>query len=97
MVGSSNLSGRKTYENRKSGAPTAVYSYEDMCGDTFQVAKRLGLKCAYELPIAYWQTSRRLLEEEGLRLPLWEPTLGGTKDSDRKLENKPENWSWQIW
>ena len=35
----------------------------------------LGLKCFYDLPIAYCRTSRRLLEEEVARRPEWGATL----------------------
>ncbi|AGY59510.1 glycosyltransferase family 4 protein [Gloeobacter kilaueensis] len=68
----------------------AVYCYEDAALETFRAAHRLGLGCCYDLPIAYWQTSRRLLEEEAQRLPEWEPTLVGTRDSEAKLERKSE-------
>ena len=67
-----------------------IYGYEDGCLETFRVAKNRGLKCLYDLPIAYWETVRRLLEEEGRRLPEWEPTLVGTRDSAAKLERKTE-------
>ncbi|MEY2555619.1 MAG: hypothetical protein QOF93_763, partial [Verrucomicrobiota bacterium] len=43
-----------------------------------------------DLPIAYWQTSRRLLREEAERYPDWEPTLGATQDSDEKLSRKTQ-------
>jgi glycosyltransferase involved in cell wall biosynthesis len=68
--------------------PAAVYSYEDDCLATFQTAKKLEMKCFYDLPIAYWQTSQRLLGEEAERLPDWEPTLYGTRDSEAKLQRK---------
>jgi glycosyltransferase involved in cell wall biosynthesis len=65
-----------------------VYAYEDGARATFETARGLGLKCFYELPIAYWETSRKLLLEEAKRLPLWEPTLGATRDSQEKLDRK---------
>lgn len=69
----------------------AVYGYEDGALNTFRLAKDLGLKCIYDLPIAYWETSRRLLQEEALRLPTWAKTLGGgIQDSAEKLERKTE-------
>ena len=67
-----------------------IYGYEDGCLETFRVAKKQGLGCFYDLPIAYWKTVRKLLEEEGRRLPEWEPTLVGTRDSLKKLERKTE-------
>ena len=68
----------------------SVYAYEDSAGQTFGAARERGLKRAYDLPIAYWQTSQRLLREEAERYPDWEPTLIGTRDSDEKLSRKTE-------
>ena len=68
---------------------TTVYGYEDGALFSFVSAKQLGIKCVYELPIAYWETSRKLLTEEAHRLPHWSITLGGgNKDSLTKLERK---------
>ncbi len=70
---------------------SVVYAYEDGALATFKQAKKLGLTCVYDLPIAYWKTARRLLVEESLRLPGWAPTLkGGIKDSPEKLERKTQ-------
>lgn len=67
----------------------AVYAYEDGAYETFKMAKHLGLKCIYDLPIAYWETGRRLLLEESKRLPAWSVTLGGgINDSPEKLKRK---------
>ncbi|HSD06039.1 glycosyltransferase family 4 protein [Flavobacterium sp.] len=68
---------------------TAVYAYEDGALETFTEAKKLGLLCIYDLPIAYWETGRKLLMEEAERLPQWAKTLGGgITDSAVKLERK---------
>jgi glycosyltransferase involved in cell wall biosynthesis len=68
---------------------TGVYGYEDGALNTFIEAKKLGIACIYDLPIAYWETSRKLLLEESLRLPQWAATLGGgIHDSEEKLERK---------
>jgi glycosyltransferase involved in cell wall biosynthesis len=67
-----------------------AYGYEDGALETFRAARKLGIRCAYELPIAYWETSRRLLREEAERYPEWEPTLGATRDSDEKMARKTE-------
>jgi glycosyltransferase involved in cell wall biosynthesis len=68
---------------------SAVYGYEDGALATFTAAKELGLKCIYDLPIAYWETGRKLMKEEAERLPQWAPTLGGgIMDSEQKLERK---------
>lgn len=65
-----------------------VYAYEDSASQVFEVARNLGLRRVYELPIAYWKTAQRLLREEAERYPDWEPTLGGTRDSAEKLARK---------
>jgi len=59
-----------------------VYAYEDCAARLFETAKELGVRRIYDLPIAYWQTAQRLLREEAQRYPEWEPTLGGTRDSE---------------
>lgn len=66
-----------------------VYAYEDGALATFTAARSLGLKCFYDLPIAYWETVQRLMTEEAERLPAWAPTLGGgIADSEAKRERK---------
>jgi glycosyltransferase involved in cell wall biosynthesis len=69
-------------------ALSAVYCYEDFALGTFEAAKARGLKCVYDLPIAYWETSQRLLREQAQRWPAWEPTLLATRDSEEKLARK---------
>ncbi|MEY2572750.1 MAG: hypothetical protein QOJ87_963 [Verrucomicrobiota bacterium] len=65
-----------------------VYAYEDCALHLFETAQDLGLRRIYDLPIAYWETAQRLLRREAERYPEWEPTLGGTRDSDEKLARK---------
>jgi glycosyltransferase involved in cell wall biosynthesis len=65
-----------------------VYAYEDCAERSFEAARQLGLRRIYDLPIAYWETAQGLLREEARRYPGWEPTLGGTRDSDEKLARK---------
>jgi glycosyltransferase involved in cell wall biosynthesis len=67
---------------------TAVYCYEDGADRTFLSARDRGIGCVYDLPIAYWQTTQRLLHEEADRLPAWRRTLHGIDDSEEKLERK---------
>lgn len=67
----------------------AVYAYEDGALATFTKAKKMGLKCIYELPIAYWETSRQLMDQEKLRMPAWSVTMGGSvNDSKAKYQRK---------
>lgn len=71
----------------------AVYAYEDGALETFKQAKKLGIKCIYDLPIAYWKTVKQLMTQEADRLPKWAATLGGgINDSDAKLERKTEEF-----
>src|SRR5207247_10267193 len=65
-----------------------VYAYEDCAARSFETAQQLGLRRIYDLPIAYWETAQRLLRGEAERYPEWEPTLGGTRDSEEKLARK---------
>jgi glycosyltransferase involved in cell wall biosynthesis len=65
-----------------------VYGYEDAALQLFEAARELGVRRVYDLPIAYWETAQRLLKEEAERWPEWEPTLGGTRDSQEKLARK---------
>lgn len=66
----------------------AVYAYEDCAENLFWVARELGLRRIYDLPIAYWEMTQRLLKEEAARYPEWEPTLLATRDSPEKLARK---------
>ena len=73
--------------------PDAVYAYEDGALETFKQAKALGVKCIYDLPIAYWKTVKELMNQEAERLPQWAPTLGGgIQDSEAKLERKTQEF-----
>ncbi|MBX9806181.1 MAG: glycosyltransferase family 4 protein, partial [Flavobacteriaceae bacterium] len=73
----------------KNKGLTAVYAYEDGALETFMAAKKLGLECIYDLPIAYHVLLQELLHQEAIRKPNWAFTLGGgILDSDLKLERK---------
>ena len=79
----------KSIEKAKRNGATAVYAYEDGALETFLEAKKLGLKCIYDLPIAYYETLQKLLHEEATKKPEWADTLGGgIKDSYEKLARK---------
>lgn len=75
-------------QNQERLKVRGVYAYEDCAERSFDAARELGLRRFYDLPIAYWETAQRLLREEARRYPQWEPTLGGTRDSDEKLARK---------
>lgn len=67
---------------------TGVYAYEDGAADTFAAARLVGLKCFYELPIAYWETAQCLLQIEAERWPEWKQTMPSLNDSPRKQARK---------
>ncbi len=73
-----------------NGCFSVVHAYEDGALESFRAARQRQIRCSYELPIAYWETSRNLLREEAERWPDWEPTLIGTRDSEAKFERKTE-------
>jgi glycosyltransferase involved in cell wall biosynthesis len=75
-------------ENRERLGLRGVYAYEDCALRSFEAAQQLGVRRIYDLPIAYWESARRLLRAEAERYPDWEPTLGGTRDSEEKLARK---------
>jgi glycosyltransferase involved in cell wall biosynthesis len=79
---------RRLRKNKYGPHVRAVYAYEDCAEQLFLAARDVGLNRVYDLPIAYWETSQRLLSEEAERYPEWEPTLGGTRDSAEKLARK---------
>jgi glycosyltransferase involved in cell wall biosynthesis len=77
---------REVAKRVKPGA--AIYCYEDSALTTFGAAQKAGAKRYYELPIMFWTTTQKLLQEEATRYPHWEPTLLATRDSPAKLERK---------
>lgn len=67
-----------------------VYAYEDGALESFRVAKSMGARCLYDLPIGYWRSARNLLKAEEERWPEWAATMPGFRDSDEKLARKDE-------
>jgi glycosyltransferase involved in cell wall biosynthesis len=65
-----------------------VYAYEDGALFSFQEAKHSGWTTFYDLPIAYWSTAEKLLQEEAVRYPQWIPTLLGEAMPEEKKERK---------
>ena len=66
----------------------SLHAYEDGAFESFRMAKELGIRKSYEMPIAHWATVRRLLAEEAERRPDWEPTLESTREPESKLIRK---------
>jgi glycosyltransferase involved in cell wall biosynthesis len=74
--------------NAKMQGLTGVYAYEDGALNTFTKAKKIGIKCIYDLPIGYWKSARMLLQKEFEINPDWSDTLTGFNDSESKLNKK---------
>ena len=81
---------RKVAERLHLLSCDVIHAYEDSAASSFRRAKELGMHRSYELPIAHWATSRRLLAEEAERFPQWEPTLESTREPEEKLARKEE-------
>lgn len=80
----------KSLKQMAANGASAVYAYEDGALFSFREAKKLQLKCLYDLPIGYWRASKRLLKIESERWPEWSATLTGLEDSEEKLARKDE-------
>ena len=81
---------RKVSVKLEKEMPDVIHSYEDCSYQTFIRAKELGIKCSYELPIAYWSTNRKLMSEEAERYPHWASTLETLEEPEEKLVRKEE-------
>lgn len=84
---------RKTARSLTESEATHLHCYEDGALESFKIAKRLGLRRSYELPIIHWKALRELLLMEAERRPEWATTLVATEDSDGKLDRKDEEIS----
>jgi starch synthase len=67
-----------------------IYAYEDGAATTFQKAKQQGILCLYDLPIAFYRTSRNLQLEEAELFPELAPALQGIQEPSWKLERKEQ-------
>jgi glycosyltransferase involved in cell wall biosynthesis len=76
---------RQIARERNAGV---IYAYEDAAEASFVAGRELGWRRFYDLPIAYWETSHRLLAEEAERWPAWNDTLESTRNSPGKLARK---------
>ncbi|MBW4462396.1 MAG: glycosyltransferase family 4 protein [Nodosilinea sp. WJT8-NPBG4] len=68
----------------------AVYAYEDGAAYTFKAAKQQGIRCFYELPIAFHHTSRQIQQDEARRFPEFSPSLQAAHEPLWKLERKDQ-------
>ncbi len=68
----------------------AFYGYEDTSATTFEAAKRKGMKCLYDLPIMYHQTSRRILTEEAELFPEFKNSLSAAVEPQWRIDRKEQ-------
>lgn len=73
---------------KKSNNINFIYAYEDGALESFQEAKKHGIKCIYELPIGYWEAHRKTNKVEFETNPLWGRTWKAINDSEDKLNRK---------
>lgn len=67
---------------------SAVYAYEDGAADTFEAAKSQGIRCFYDLPIAFYATSHQIQAEEAERFPELAIALQATREPAWKIDRK---------
>jgi len=68
----------------------AIYAYEDGATSTFQVAKKKGIRCFYELPIAFYRTSRKIQQDEANHFPEFASSLQAVHEPQWKLDRKDQ-------
>lgn len=68
----------------------AVYAYEDGAAATFQAAKAQGILCLYDLPIAFYRTSREIQAVEAQRFPELAPALLAVQEPMWKIKRKEQ-------
>ncbi len=72
------------------GGVRAIWAYDDGALESFRAARKLGLRCIYDHPTAYFGKVRQLQAEEALLSPEWAGTLSSLGDSSEKLERKDQ-------
>lgn len=65
-----------SYITLHSNEISAVYSTDEGAFYSFTEAKKLNIKCIFDLPIIHWRTYQRLLETEKIKNPKWSSILG---------------------
>lgn len=79
-----------SYIKHHSKEIAAVYSSDEEAFYTFTEAKKLKIKCIFDLPIIHWRTYQKLLEDEKTKNPEWASILGIYNDSKDKLARKDQ-------
>jgi len=66
----------------------AIYAYEDGACTTFTEAKRRGIKCLYDLPIAYFQKGIEIMRKEAMLFPDLIDDIQLLREPESKLTRK---------
>ncbi|BAU63908.1 putative glycosyl transferase [Stanieria sp. NIES-3757] len=66
----------------------AVYGYEDEVATTFEVAKKKGIICLYDLPIMFYQMSRNIQAQEAELFPDLSDSLMAVNEPSWKIKRK---------
>jgi alpha-maltose-1-phosphate synthase len=68
----------------------AIYGYEDGIATTFEVAKKQGILCLYELPIAFHQMTRYIMRQEAELFPDLASAIDSVDEPAWKLDRKEQ-------
>lgn len=77
-----------SYVSRRLHSVNALYAYEDGALKSFESAKKIGVRCFYDLPTGYWRAHEKFLNYERTKRPEWASTLKCFQDSQDKLRRK---------
>jgi len=66
----------------------AIYAYEDGAAETFAAAKPWGIKCIYDLPIAFYRVSHAIQQDEASQFPQFAGALAAAHEPAWKIERK---------
>ncbi len=75
---------------RKLGDISTIVGFSGSCLETFQAAKRRGIQCVLDQPIAYIDYAREVLKEEANLHPDFAGTINYGFQSERWCENRRE-------
>jgi alpha-maltose-1-phosphate synthase len=67
---------------------SAIYIYEDLAATTFTVAKEQNILCLYDLPIPFYQTIHKIMEEEATLFSSLRESIQSVNEPKWKLERK---------
>jgi alpha-maltose-1-phosphate synthase len=66
----------------------AIYAYEDLAATTFKAAKKQNILCLYDLPIPFYQTTQKIMQEEAALFPSLSKSIPSINEPGWKLARK---------